>query len=119
MAKAKKTTRKTKTFTAAKLPAGFTVTGVPGSGGSFVNWEQSPIVQGKVTDTFKRKGEYGVQRYLTVKQKNGIEVSFSESFALAGLFNQAKKGSEIYVQYHGTVPGKGKKTFKQFTSGIK
>ena len=111
--------QKRKIIAPAKLPAGFKVSVVPSSGGGFHNWEAQAILTGKVTKIFKKKGEYGTQRYLTVKQKNGSESSFSESSSLKNLFDEAKVGKEVYVHYQGTVPLKGGKSYKVFTAGIK
>jgi len=121
MAKAKKSVKKTakvKLATAAKLPAGFTAVAV-GGGSSFVNWEVQKIVQGKVTNCYKKKGEYGIQRYIDVMQADKVSIAIPESGALKNLFDEAKKGKQVFIQYLGSIPLKGGKTYKQFQAAIK
>lgn len=59
-------------------------------------------------------------RIMYVADENGVLVSVWESAALEGLFDEAKPGDEVYIQYTGPIKIKGRKQpMKGFQTAIR
>ena len=110
----------------ASLPKGFKA--ITGGGGDAIEWKKAgQIVHGVVIEVktvarkvFK-KGEDPNFRILRIKEKGtGKEVGVFEKAALRGLFDAAKKGREVYIEFLGMGKKVGKKSPPYlFNAGIK
>lgn len=108
----------------ATLPAGFRAVAVGGSFGVTHDFHKEKILQGKVLgmDTVKvtdeETGKKIPRRVMRVLRADGVTVSVWESHQLKEVFNEAKKGKGVYMQYLGQKAlGKGRKV-NLFSAGV-
>ena len=124
MAKAKKAAKGS--GSKAKIPAGFTQVDDGGSFGSGSHdFQKHKILQGTVVsvDTVKvsdpdNKSKKIPRRVMRVKNGDNVTSSVWESFQLKGLFDAAKKGKQVYIQFLGQKKI-GKKRLNEFATAIK
>lgn len=118
MAKAKE-----RVFPNVQLPSGFKQV----SSGNFPpnhDFKKNPILQGEVQDIKTVAVKIGRKpkdtRLMIVSDDDGVLSSVWESAALEGLFEAAKKGDEIFIQFTGMIAIKGRQQpMKGFVAGIK
>lgn len=103
------------------IPEGFTM---PASA-NVPNWdfEKKKVLQGDlvnikiITKKKVRKGESKTTRLMVVREENGNLLQVWESATLKGLFEEAKKGNQLYIRFDGHGEKvKGRMPMKLFTT---
>lgn len=109
------------------LPAGFT----PVASSSFApwhDWKKRPLLVGVVMEKrtieqMRKEGRKMVRKETTILEvadsDSGEVSAVSESYATAGVIEQAKKGDEVFFRFEGVKKLKGGKKLREFTCGIK
>lgn len=114
---------KERVFPKVNLPAGFRQV----NSGNFPpnhDFKKNPILQGEVTEIKTVAVKIGRKpkdtRLMIIADENGVLTSVWESAALEGLFEEAKKGDEVYIQFTGMITIKGRQQpMKGFVAAVK
>ena len=92
------------------------------------NWdfEKRQLLQGTIinikliTKKKVRKGEKKTTRLIHVREDGGNLLQVWESAALTGLFDEAKKGAEVFIRFDGHGPKvKGRMPMKLFATAYR
>lgn len=126
-----KKSAKSKTAAKYSAPKGYTVCDTGGMTAA-VDWEKTPIVEGKVLEIKTiaekkgkdKKGKMVVlrkeTRLMILKKKDGSEVSVWEKKQLENLFDSVDEGSDVYIEHTGMQAIKGRALpMHVFTSAYK
>lgn len=113
---------KERVFPQAALPQGFRQV----SSGNFPavwNHKANPTLQGVVQEIKTVATKIGRKaqetRLMVIADSDGVLQSVWESAALTGLFDEAKKGDTVYIQFTGPIKIKGRtQPMKGFVAGI-
>ncbi|MDP3726290.1 MAG: hypothetical protein Q8R36_03785 [bacterium] len=81
--------------------------------GEMVDWEQTKVVMGKLTDIRENVGENNSTIY-TVEKEGGEAVSFWSTTVLKGHMDSCALNDEVRVEYLGNKKGKSGRIYKDF-----
>lgn len=116
--------RKTeRVFPKSEMPEGYRRTA--GNFPQIHDFKKEPILTGIVqeikTVAMKMRGKASETRIMSVAQHETGEISAVwESAALQGLFDEAKKGDDVFIKFTGMIRVKGRaQPMKGFDAGIK